>query len=235
MNETFELQKELLESSNLILGIKKHTRELSTLDQLEKLTKLGFNDIKLKTNDLILKYPNMKIIYRKAIDAICEKYNLINGPIDRFIGDIPKKNADEILRNIDFIKKKIKEETFQIKEEHYSYGYYNYYNYDKSEFIKKYGQEKFEELIKNEQISIKKGFFSSRKYFKVEYDVPEIRIIAPINEFDTKKMRIKGNKLKKIKSEDPIVIVKVSDKLWAVASAWGPEAADANIFNEMSN
>ena len=114
MNETFELQKELLESSNLILGIKKHTRELSTLDQLEKLTKLGFNDIKLKTNDLILKYPNMKIIHRKAIDAICEKYNLINGPIDRFIGDIPKKNADEILRNIDFIKKKIKEETFQI-------------------------------------------------------------------------------------------------------------------------
>lgn len=235
MNATYELQKELLETSNLILGIKEYKRELTTIDQLEKLKKLGFNDIKLKTNKLMFKYPNMKIIHSKAIDTICEKYNLINGPIDRFIGDIPKKNADEILRNADFIKRKIKEETFQIKEEVYNYGYYNYYNLEKSEFIKKYGQENYEELIKNEQISIKKGFFSSRKYFKVEYDVPEIRIIAPINEFDTKKMRIKGNKLKKIKSEDPIVIVKVDNKLWSVVSAWGPEAADANVFNEICN
>lgn len=232
MNATYELQKELLETSNLILGINKTKRELSTVDQLEKLTKLGFSDIKLKTNSLIVKYPNMKIIHSKAIKEICEKYNLINGPVDRFVGDIPRKNADEILRNVDFVKNKIKEETLKIKKQG-DYG--SYYTFSKTEFLQKYGTEKYEELLKNEHISIKKGFLSSKKYFIVEYDVPKVRVIAPISDFDTKGMRVKNRKLKNIKSEDPIVIVEVDDKLWAVASAWGPEAADANVFNEMSN
>ena len=234
MNATYKLQKELLDSSNLILGLNEHNRELSTVEQLENLKKLGFNDIKLKINKLLIKYPNMKIIHSNAIDMICEKYNLINGPIDKFIGEIPKNNADEILRNVEYIKKKKKKDTFKIKFQGSS-PYYFFNDYDTNLFISIYGKDKFKELIKYEYISIKNGFFNKRKYFKVEYDVPKIKIIAPINDFDTKKMRIKGNKLKKVKIEDPIVIAKVDDNLWVVVSAWGPESADANIFNETCN
>ena len=106
MNATYELQKELLTLSNSILGIDPNSkRESATTEQLTKLTKLGFSDHWLKSKTIITKFPALKIIHNNAIKEICKKYNLINGPIDRFIGEIPKKNADEILNNTNYVKK----------------------------------------------------------------------------------------------------------------------------------
>jgi len=241
MNATYELQTELLNLSNSILGIKiktKNGRENATPEQLKKLTDLGFNS-KIYTRPNIIKFPHLKVIHSKAIKQICKKYNLINGPIDRFIGEIPKRNADEILTNVNYIQNKLSTQKDVIRD-------FNGVVWDGYYFLNDFGNRNFNKLKKDKEIFIKRPkkiyYHTAYQYKKIsgqfkittEEVLPDlkIKIIAPITDFNTKGMKVKN---KKLKVKDPIVIAKVDDSLWCVLTAWGPEAEDANIFNELKN
>lgn len=224
MNETFELQKELLTLSNKKLGIEK-IRESATPEQLIKLKRLGFSNHWLNVEKNIVKFPLLKILHKGAIKEICKKYNLIYGPAEKFIGRIPKKNADEIIRNSDYIKKVLGREIKVIEDE-------NGRIWEDYEVSNNYGHRRLSRLIRDKELIIKKR----NKHFKFAPRIVEpeldIRVIAPPEEFDKKGYKVKGHKLK---VKDPIVLAKIDDKLLVVLSAWGPESLDANIFNEQNN
>lgn len=227
MNETYKIQKELLDLSNIKLNITKGKRENATPEQLQKLKVVGFNSQTVYVDDTILKYPLLKIIHSSAIKEICKKYNLVFGDIDSFIGDVPKKNAAELLTNHNYILKK-KPDYFEI----FKYNRWGYCGITShSEFIKKYGEDKFNDLIDKNVLNIgdwRKTNFDIRLS---RWDI-KVKIIAPLTDFDVSDKKLKGYKLI---TKDPIVLMKVASKMWAVLTAWGPEAQDANVFNENLN
>lgn len=224
MNATYKLQEELLTLSNEKFGVEK-AREVATPEQLKKLKELGFNDYWLNTQSDRFKFPLLKLIHKSAIKEICKKYGLVYGPAGRFIGKIPKKNAEEILINSSYIKKVLsKKKEVIVDENNEIWQIYQIYN--------NYGYRRTNILERNKELIIKR----KKKHFKMVFqDVePEldIRVIAPPEEFDKKGYKIKNHKLK---VKDPIVLVKINKNIFAVLTAWCPESMDANIFNENNN
>jgi hypothetical protein len=78
---------------------------LSSQD-LDALRRLGFTNAKLPDNrdrlheyalHYAVTYTGVNFISEDALNSICEKYGLIYAPADRYIGEIPVKNAKEIV------------------------------------------------------------------------------------------------------------------------------------------
>jgi len=227
--DVIELQTELLEKSNKLLGIKKSKRDIANLEQYKKLKKIGFNNFQLKKKSSILKFPSFKILHSTVINEICKKYGLFFGTIDRFIAEIPKKNAEEILKNYNYLESIISKDD-EIYEIHYStfFNRYKSKTISKEKFINEHGLDNFDLLKKAKKIKLSK---TNYEYYPAPI---KIKVLAPLKDFDLKGTKIKNNKIVK-KVEDPIVVGKISNKLWIVLSAWGPESNDVNIFNEFNN
>lgn len=47
---------------------------------------------------LVHLYPDIKFITLTQVNALCTKYGLVFGPINRFVGDIPQKNINDMLK-----------------------------------------------------------------------------------------------------------------------------------------
>lgn len=67
-----------------------------------------------------VKYPMYKFITKESVEKLCEKYGLVYGPVDCFIGNVPDKNIEDM-------------EKFHIDDEDKAYhsrfkdlGYTNY-------------------------------------------------------------------------------------------------------------
>lgn len=91
--------------------------ETKTIHKGKRLLSLGFKQSKeaiiadgvigkeataKETADLVIsykvKYPNNKFITEKQVEAICEKWNLVCAPVDRYKGFVPENKVIEIER-----------------------------------------------------------------------------------------------------------------------------------------
>ena len=197
----------------------------------ELLKKVGFTNTKefqdFKTEQTIIKinkdiaediqyfqvnYPNNKVITENMVIKICEKYNLVKGPIAKYKGFVPDSKLTQIAQ-------------FELKKEDYSYikENINFFG-SKSTYI---SIEQFLEYSKNPDYHT---IYRKEK--------PSLEICAPLKDMDTKGMELKGRFLFKIEIPDPIVLQPVNrnDKTYyLILAAWGDEVSDELVVNNKMN
>lgn len=222
----------LIESEKITKGVE--------CEAIEKLEQLGFSNVrsvmdyknkkyehssKIREQDLLRSkstaistdvenygkiYPYHKFIYYSQLVSICEKYGLVLGSVNFYNGDIPKKNAKEIISfDYSLCKTKIFTENttplFNLRKKTHNANNENLYICaPKHDFIKGLTQIGIE-------------------VFKSDY----------------KKISLKGIiGVKKIK--DPIVLLPVKSKLdnqigFIVISKWGLESDDSELMVGINN
>lgn len=223
------------------------TNKQTLIDKCNRLKALGFTntkevkDAELELNRLNLlknenskkkllteaieyfsfKYPNYKFITEDSVKKICEKYNLVYGEIDRYIGVVPDKNLKHI-------------EDFKISEEDDCYTYkksslYMYRNdFSGKRYVKKEIMDKF---TNNIDLKDNNGYYHN-------FEKNLLEIVAPSKDFNMENMEIKNFKLSKVEIPDPVVLKPVifnNTKHYLIVTAWGLESNDELVINQKFN
>lgn len=215
----------------LALGFTKAKQVAETMEAIKKaeLSAEQVETIKMFKR----KYPMYKFITDEQVKEICHKYNLVFGEVSLYKGFIPEKNLIEI-------------ENFKIKDE------------DKPEIIVKsrngelVGYAKISDVVNSKHLLYQKsgvyveytngkinlkGGESKWGEFSKAYAVKNsnvFQICAPIKDMDMSGMSIKdGYKVYK-HIPDPIVLCPVQNG-YLIVTAWGDEASDPIVVNEIHN
>lgn len=219
-------------------------------DKVKRLKKLGFSnagEVKEITNlqrskqsaqsnmDTILKYrrkyPLNKVVDEGTIQRVCEKYGLVMGKIFQFTGFVPESKLTEI-------------ENFQIEKEDKGYeilirGSFvsgpRRITYD--EHINVIRQNVEAEAQANRYMNDPSRIVSSAMYFTppITYAAPQ-QIMAPVKDMKFEGHHLEGHKLVQNQAPDPIVLQPLSEEgFYMIVTAWGPEASDPEVVNEINN
>lgn len=177
------------------------------------------------------KYPHYKFITEESVIKICEKYNLIYGPISNYTGTVPDKNLKHI-------------EEFKISPDDDAYaGRWGRIINGEAFRIKL----ELDKKMRNENLALWKAHIEIERLNAIMRangagDFTEtlcpLEIAAPLKDFDTKGMEIKGHKLSKIEIPDPVVLKPVAyknTKHYLIVTAWGQEASDELVINPVHN
>jgi len=239
----------LLAEAKIDLPVETTYQEL--IDKSKKLEKLGFrNTLEVKSakgeierldgvkienatkkvlveaiNYFSMKYPNYKFITEESVQKICAKYNLIYSEVGRYIGDVPDKNIKQM-------------EDFKIKDEDavYKRGYTSWSMMGGDIEAENISHEMYLEYTKPKDIS-ERGFHGMR-HGSYSHNKAPLEIAAPLKDFNTEGMELKGFKLSKIEIPDPVVLQPVyfkGIKHYLIVTAWGIEASDELIVNQKMN
>lgn len=227
----------LLENAKIQYPTESTKQEL--IDKVERLRKLGFTSTKevkavqseltriesAKYNNKMnkeladtinyfsFKYPNYKFITENAVIGLCEKYNLIYGTIDKFIGHVPDKNLKQME---DFKIDPIDEAAIEV-DSYSPWGTRGNMHYVHQQSI----------------VRSKEAFDGTR------INPAPLEICAPASDFDMNRMEVKGRRLvDKIEVPDPVVLQPVmynNVKHYLIVTAWGIEAEDELVVNQKMN
>jgi hypothetical protein len=162
--------------------------------------------------------PGYKFITLSQIYSICEKYNLYICDVELFNGEVPDKNIQDMSR---FPTQKLKDNGCFYRTQNNSPLYHtyhqNYYNLNYNFFI----------------CASEDDFINNDNVVKVGREIFIDNVLSQKNKMSfSKRERI----------PDPILLCPLeeinitgTDILFAIVTAWGPEAQDPKVFNEISN
>jgi len=178
-------------------------------------------------------YPMNKFITESEVEKLCKKYSLVFGNASNYIGDMPEKNLAEIE------KFKLRKEDWQEK---------NNYDFSPGGGLESiigtwtHFLEATETARREYGMAIRRNF--KNNYFQepsrqiekeVETAQPPFKICAPHQDFNTLGYEVRdGYKL----VWDPIVLQPVKFKnieAHLIVTAWGDEASDELVVNEINN
>lgn len=199
-----------------------------------------------KTIELVqkyhFKYPNNKFITKDMVEEICKKYNLVFGDVSLYKGFVPLHNLKQIE---DFYKKHpfntyscvdefgktftIDMSDFEIKRSEISPQYFHFYPKDIN--IKEHSFQSREGV--NFYGRDYSGLICSKSIFVSRMTKDSTIICAPLKDMNTEGMNLKGYELKK-HIPDPVVLQPVEFG-YLIISAWGDEASDELVVNEINN
>lgn len=175
-------------------------------------------------NYFSFKYPQYKFITQESVRKICQKYGLVYGIIDRYIGTVPDNN----LKQMEEFKIDEQDECYYIKK----YGVFCFIRttlysgfYNKEMFYK--------EMKKKDGLEIPSSY---PVYFE-GYKCP-LEIAAPVKDFDMRDMEVKDYEISKIEIPDPVVLKPVifkDKKYYLIVTAWGQEGLDEDVVNNKMN
>jgi hypothetical protein len=245
IHETFYTEVDrLLAEAKILKSTETNLQPL--LDKVERLKALGFTNTKeckeaeseikrLKSIEhenlskerikeaieyFSVKYPNNKFITEQSVKKICEKYNLVYGTIDKYIGTVPDKNLVEIA-------------NFKIHDEDKAC-------YRSRTYISDWGFRDEPEITLT-SYAMMKAITPNNSYtphYDISYGECKLEIAAPVSDFNMKDYEIKDFKLSKIHIPDPVVLQPVlfkNTKYYLILSAWGQEASDELVVNQKFN
>lgn len=176
-------------------------------------------------NYFSFKYPHYKFITEDSVKKICQKYNLIYGPVSKYIGTVPDKN----LEHIEKFKIKKEDELLLAEKDRWNGGRIEYTNHEN----KKSEEDYLDSLMKKDTSNF--TFYARRRK---TYSEAPLEIAAPVKDFDTEGMELKNFKLSKIEIPDPVVLKPVfykGSKYYLIITAWGLEANDELVVNPRNN
>jgi hypothetical protein len=163
------------------------------------------------------KYPFNKFILDKQLQKIMGKYNLLIDTVDNYIGDIPEKNLEDMIRfKID--KRDLLSDSSKFRETNRSSNVFTPY------------PKAYEEMKE-------KWFWEAERW--------KLRILAPAHMFKEGRGKKNATELSRQLEKDPIVVCPVnkspnnhskdpySGNL--IVTAWGLEALDSMIFDQKMN
>lgn len=203
-----------------------------------------------------MKYPNNKFITEDQVQQICEKYNLVNGPIERYKGFVPETKLSQI-EAFQLDSNDIRPNTYRVIHCWYSEGPFgglwstessNKAGKCKKALIDTYGKDTFDEDDPNLMI------FKNRPYAVLldgkicayierveETSVNELHICAPKKDMDLDGLKQQGKsffKFKTIEIPDPVVLQPVRGG-YLILAMWADENFDphkeAMLINETMN
>lgn len=186
------------------LGFKNAKNVRDALEQKKKLESAK------ETVDLVEyyaeKYPGSSFLTYDKLVEICEKYGLVRGDADCFIGNIPAINRREIL-------------GFKLKPEDNKYYKRILISDGISERDRSWKTYDYEKITYNEYVENKdKKHGDSISYFK---EKGEFQVIATQDQFDMKNKIIDSHY--RIVTNDPIVLISCKGG-YLVVTKWGDEA-----------
>lgn len=224
----------------------KQANQVTELRPLIQQAQLSKEQIEL-LNYYKQNYPLNKFITEEQVKAICYKYNLVCGPVNRFKGFVPEKNLKQIesfklkkddelddlvvfiektgkIENLNWSKVIHKEEILfkinYVKKSDYCYisssvsPHTTYPDYTKLVNKKTYTDRNFQE-----QLMMQCG----------------LQICAPVKDMDITGLELtEGYKLTKKHIPDPVVLQPVKGG-YLILTAWGDEASDPLVINEINN
>lgn len=220
-----EIHSKFFNASEAIVGHAKRLalREGAVREKAKRLNALGFTkssesmevqeithriDLANKVAQYAVKYPLYKFIDAKRVEKICKKYNLMLGEASMYKGSIPDRNLQDI-------------EQFKIDDEDRQEDYFSLilqdFNLTFRSFLPLYAGESG--LI-TEAVKDKESVKPANKF----------KICAPITDMETSGNRIVGHQI----IPDPIVLHAVKGG-YLIVTAWGYEASDRAIVNEINN
>lgn len=196
-------------------------------------------------------YPFNKFITEEQVETICHKYNLVCGDVSRFTGFVPEKN----LRNIEKFKLKENEKNSIIVEfvlngvsnkisvlnveTRIRNGYSHLYRIGEKNNTKWSFQQDNNNLA-NQGIFYgqdHENIFGLKDYghLNIRIQDKKLQICAPIKDMDISGLELKeGYKLTKKHIPDPVVLQPVKGG-YLILTAWGDEASDPLVVNEINN
>jgi hypothetical protein len=177
-------------------------------------------------------YPNNKFITPDQVARICDKYNLVCGPVDRYRGFVPK---DKLKQISEFILKPEHKEPDKIRVTGFSFPHAQ----DREIGILKKINPK---MIFPCDTMNQRGTLSA---YGVEVNVdqydristPELLICAPKKDMNMKGLSKVGAMfamLVTVQVPDPVVLKPVKGG-YLVVAAWGDEASDPIVVNQKLN
>lgn len=225
--------------------VKEANAEIQRLELLKQENEKKKNLIEA-INYFSMKYPNYKFITEQSVLKICEKYNLVYGAIDKYIGTVPDKNLKHIE---DF--KVLEEDECLMEGIRYFGGFIRdtstIENIKYSSIIDRAKEKKAKEL---EDQKRKEKYGESydliietlrvRRYLNyIDIDMKcPLEIAAPLKDFNMTNAEIKNFKISNIEIPDPVVLKPVvfnKEKYYLVVTAWGLEASDEIVVNQKFN
>lgn len=227
----------------------KQANQVTELKPLQQKAELSEEQIKLLSYYRIT-YPFNKFITEEQVKNICYKYNLVCGDVGRFRGFVPEKNLKQIenfklkereLNTLICLEKNGKifylENTAIFKKGDYSHLYNNKLPYDyftNSAFQSNILENK-NRFYSNDQNNI----FGLKYRGNIEFIIENnnLKICAPIKDMDMSNMTIEnGYKMKEAIKHipDPVVLQPVKGG-YLIITAWGDEASDPIVVNEINN
>jgi hypothetical protein len=219
-----------------MLGFKQ-VKEVQESTKISEATALSKDQIE-SVNYYRQHYPYNKFIVESQVQAICFKYNLVCGDVDRFKGFVPEKNINEI------VAFKLKKCDTYVKG--YLWGSGNITSVNPVEHL--ISLKLYESLLKTKDIrGIGSGDLnkddnwcsgssigSEHSYFD-RITKLKLQICAPVKDMDISGLElIEGYKLKKKFIPDPVVLQPVKGG-YLILTAWGDEASDPLVVNENFN
>lgn len=155
-----------------------------------------------------VEYPQYKLIFLDQVEKICKKYGLVIGASYRYIGDIPKKNVQEML-------------DFKIKPQHQLY--------------REGGRSNELYAITKQSYRISNSAYDEARNGIIQHQPCPFFICAPAKDMrinDSEK--IEGTQ---IVQKDPIVLMPIEPQgtAFLIVTKWGLEGNDASLVNEIKN
>lgn len=194
--------------------VKEASGEIKRLEELRKENKKK-EELIDAINYFSFKYPQYKFITEGSVKKICQKYGLVYGSVDKYIGEVPDKNLKHI-------------EDFKIDE-------------DDEAWVKFIGNNRSRVatslIISKKDIPEEQDNTINGIDFFVRYDKESLEIAAPLKDFNMEKSVVKDQKIQN-EVPDPIVLKPVifnKTKHYLIVTAWGPEASDELVVNHKMN
>jgi len=224
------------------------TNEVKDYEIIEHKAKLDKQLIDI-IHQYKVKYPLNRFITDEQVDAICTKWNLVQGDVSRYKGFVPEKNLRDIEK---FTERHIPKgaifldnmviEGYEVKLKGSRYHLFKLGTNDKyllqsDEGIEFYGTlnnvkdlEYHSKLINKIKSEVSPASLRRNDTFIMGAMVKTtpFKICAPIKDMDTSGMRLINNKLVHI--PDPVVLFPV-ELGYIIVTAWGDEASDENVVN----
>lgn len=257
-NEFMTTGERLLKEAKDII----YNYEIKDAEKVERLKKIGFSksrqvrdtekavrqkedaEARAKIVEYYsVKYPMYKFITEDAVTAICKKYSLVMGEIRLYKGFVPEKNLLDI-------------EKFSVKDEdclelrNRSMSELDWYtqqmlglagsrNRNFNSFSSLLAIDPFERDLSRQQDY--RQLLQGRPIYTPQPEPPkseisylrEFKICAPIKDMDTDGHELKGHKLV-VHVPDPVVLHPVKNG-YLIVTAWGDEASDELVVNEINN
>lgn len=170
-------------------------------------------------------YPNHKFITEEVVQQICKKYGLLCGPADRYKGDVPEKNIQEMEKFV------LREEDKEKQSNGLISGWVDMREFELTWDMPSALIESFDgrtQVIRRSRPAA--SFSTNAEFEKVN---PGFKICAPEKDFDTRGMIVDGYKLE-MHIPDPVVLQPVSGG-YLIVTKWGLEASDELLVNEKEN
>lgn len=210
--------------------VKEAQAEIKRIKELEMANKEK-EGIVNAINYFSVKYPNYKFITEESVKAICKKYGIIYGSVERYIGAVPTKN----LKHIEDFKIDDSDECYQMVNRRYAMGI------GRSKEIAHISKDKMDKAY--EHYYTKPNDHTLNFYLPsiggaIEYCKAPLEIVAPQKDFDMKGMEVVGYQISAIIKDDPIVLKPVlfeDKKYYLIVTAWGLEASDELVVNQKMN